>query len=345
MIFLLEMKAWRILIFLFLITACKPERKVNISFYYWKTRYQLNQTELHGLNLFHSKKLYIRIMDVGLDENGSLPVPISPIVFREKFPDTLTLVSVVFVVNRALLHLTKPQLDKLSAQIIYFMDGKVRQAGKSSYNELQIDCDWTATTRDNYFYLLKKLRLQLKTDRQLSVTLRLHQLKNQRSNGIPPADRVLLMCYNMGNLRKYGQQNSILELTELKKYVNENLRNYPIPADVALPLFSWAVAFRNKQYIGISKRLTETALQNQANFTPVNTDFYAVKTALPNYGLQPGDEVRWENIPADELQEVGRYLSGYLKPEPLNLIFFHLDAPLLKKYSDEELEKTADLLR
>lgn len=284
-------------------------------------------------------------MDVDLDENGILPVPISPIVFKEKLPDTLALIPVVFVVNRALQNLTKPVLDKLSAQIIYFVNGKVKQAGKNSFEELQIDCDWTASTRDNYFYLLKKLSLQLKNQQQLSVTLRLHQLKNQKSSGIPPANRVLLMCYNMGNLRKYGQQNSILELEELKKYLNENLSNYPLPADVALPLFSWAVTFRNKQYIGISKKITETALQNQANFTPINTNFYAVKTALPNYGLQPGDEIRWENIPADKLQEVSQYLSGYLKPRSLNLIFFHLNALLLKKYSDEELEKTADLLR
>ncbi|MEX8549220.1 MAG: hypothetical protein V5804_16590 [Mucilaginibacter sp.] len=319
---------------------------MNTSFYYWKTSYQLNQNELQALNLFHSKKLYIRMMDVDLDENGALPVPISPVVFKEKLPDTLALVPVVFVVNRALQNLSKPQLDKLSAQILYFVNGKVKQAGKNSFDELQIDCDWTASTRDNYFYLLHQIKALLQPKhQQLSVTLRLHQLKNQKSSGIPPANRVLLMCYNMGNLRKYGRQNSILELAELKKYLNENLKNYPLPADVALPLFSWAVAFRNKQYIGISKRLTETTLQNQANFTRLNPDFYVVKTALPNYGLQPGDEIRWENIPPEKLQEVSRYLSGYLKPEPLNLIFFHLDAPLFKKYSDEELEKTADLLR
>lgn len=284
-------------------------------------------------------------MDVDLDENGALPVPVSPIVFKEKLPDTLTLVPVVFLVNNVLKNVTKPQLDKLSAQIIYFVNGKVKQAGKSNFEELQIDCDWTTTTRDNYFYLLKAVRKQLQQQQILSVTLRLHQLKNQKSSGVPPVNRVLLMCYNMGNLRKYGQQNSILDLAELKKYVNENLRNYPLPADVALPLFSWAVAFRDHQYAGISKKLNWNLLQQENFFQHKKTDFYLVKTALPDLGLKQGDEIRWESVSAEDLYSVSRYLSDYLKPEPLSLIFFHLDAPLLKNYTNEELEKTADLLR
>lgn len=284
-------------------------------------------------------------MDVDLDENGALPVPVSPIVFKEKLPDTLTLVPVVFLVNNVLKNVTKPQLDKLSAQMIYFVNGKVKQAGKSNFKELQIDCDWTTTTRGNYFYLLKAVRNQLQQQQILSVTLRLHQLKNQKSSGVPPANRVLLMCYNMGNLRKYGQQNSILELAEMKKYVNENLTNYPLPADVALPLFSWAVVFRNKQYAGISKRLIFGLLQNKQNFEKENEHFYLVKTALPDLGLKQGDEIRWESVSADDLYLVSRYLSDYLKPEPLSLIFFHLDASLLKNYTNEQLEKTADLLR
>ncbi|MGI4729460.1 MAG: hypothetical protein ACRYGB_12880 [Janthinobacterium lividum] len=339
------MERWRILLFLFLFSACKPDRKVETSFYYWKTAFQISKTEQNYLNQFHSRKIFVRIMDVDLDENGLIPIPVSPVFFKEKLPAALSVVPVVFLVNRALKNLSQAQLDQLSSRLIYFVNGKVDQAGKTTFQELQIDCDWTASTRENYFYLLKKLQSQLKNDQLLSVTLRLHQLKNQQTSGVPPVKKVMLMCYNMGNLRKYGAQNSILELAELKKYLNKNLADYPLPTDIGLPLFSWAVVFRNQQYTGISKRLNQDLLRDKNLFLQKSTNFYVVKTALPQLGLKQNDKVRWENISADDLQSVSNYLSGYLKPEPLNLIFFHLDEPLLKNYTHEELEKTADLLR
>lgn len=345
MILLTVMKVCHLFTLLIFVTACKHERKVNTTFYYWKTSYHLDQNEDRYLKLFHSKNLYARIMDIDLDENGISPVPVSPIVFKEKLADTLTLVPVVFVVNRVLLHLNKTQLDQLAAQIIYFVNGKVKQAGKSDFPELQIDCDWTASTRENYFYLLKKIRSWLNNIQLLSVTLRLHQLKNQKSSGIPPANRVVLMCYNMGNLRKYGGQNSILDLMELKKYAGENLQTYPLPMDIALPLFNWAVVFRDRQYAGISKRLNWKSLKNKNIFEEKNAHFYVLKTALPGLGLMQGDEIRWEDVTADNLFALTRYLSDYLPIAPLNLIYFHLDDELLQQFKYEELEKTADLLR
>ena len=54
------------------------------------------------------------------------------------------------------------------------------------------------------------------------------------------------MCYNMGNWCKYGSQNSILDIVELKKYANNNISAYPMPIDIGLPLFKWAVAYWNE---------------------------------------------------------------------------------------------------
>ncbi|WP_419802377.1 hypothetical protein [Mucilaginibacter sp.] len=336
----------RLLFFLFLLMGCqRAPRQVNTSFYFWKTGFKLNPAEQKLLNQLQPHKLYVRIMDVDLDENTRLPVPVSPVVFREKLPDSLAIVPVVFVVNDALRNLNKAQLEKLSHQIIYFVNGKVKQAGKNSFEELQLDCDWTATTRNNYFYLLKNIKKQLKTDQVLSVTLRLHQLKNQLSAGIPPANRVMLMCYNMGNLRKYGRQNSILEVTELKKYAGDNLTAYPLPADIGLPLFSWAVVFRNQQYAGISKRLNYGLLQNKSIFQQKNTNFYVLKTALPALGLKQNDEIRWENVTADDLRAASNYLSRKMKPGPFNLLFFDLDGSVIKNYTYEELENISRIFR
>src|SRR5476651_37842 len=223
-------RVWFLLLLIVFFGSCKPGRKVNTYFYYWKTVYRQNTTETAYLQHLQTRKLYVRMMDVDMDEGGANPVPISPISFENKLPDTIAIVPVVFIVNNVLRQTSRAQLTDLAHKMVYFVDGKVSQSGKNSYTELQIDCDWTAETRDNYFYLLRQIK-PLFAGKQLSVTLRLHQLKNQKRSGIPPADKVLLMCYNMGNLRKYGPQNSILQLSELKKYAGENLGSYPMSMD------------------------------------------------------------------------------------------------------------------
>ena len=336
------MRLGYLLIIIVLLASCKPGRKVNTSFYYWKTVYRQNPVEDNYLRQMHANRLYVRMMDIDLGDDG-LPAPVSPITFQNKLPDTVQIVPVVFIVNDVLRNISQPQLNDLAKNTVRFVDGKITQAAKSGYSELQIDCDWTTETRANYFYLLRQLK-PLLGKRQLSVTLRLHQVKNQKTSGIPPADKVLLMCYNMGNLRKYGNQNSIMELSELKKYLGDDLNAYPMAMDVGLPLFSWAVAFRDKQYIGIAKKINFSILNDAAQFQSNGNNMYSAKTDLPALGLQRGDEVRWEAIKINDLQASTAYIAHYLKPGGLNVVYFHLDEAIVKNYTYEELQNTVNLL-
>ncbi|RKR81534.1 hypothetical protein BDD43_1681 [Mucilaginibacter gracilis] len=338
------MRVGYLLLITLLLTACNHGRKVNTSFYYWKTVYKQNATESAYLNHLHSNKLYVRIMDVDMDEDGINPVPVSPVTFQSKLPDTLQIVPVVFIVNDVLRNISKPKLNELAGKLLRFVKGKVTQAGKVDFAEMQIDCDWTAETRDNYFYLLRQIKT-VTGNKTLSVTLRLHQLKNRKRTGVPPADKVLLMCYNMGNLRKYGTQNSIIELSELKKYAGENLSTYPMPMDIGLPLFSWAVAFRNKEYAGIDKRINFNILNDEKQFRSNGNGLYSAVADLPAYGLLKGDEIRWEDSALADVQAATVYISKYLKPGNINVVYFHLDDDVIKKYKYEGLQNTADMVR
>lgn len=326
------------------LTSCRKNRVVNTSFYYWKTVYEPSSIEKQYFNALHSNRLYVRIMDV--DKGDNSPVPVSPVTFKSALPDSVQLIPVVYIVNNVLKNQTHQQLDNLAAKIVYYVNGRIKPSGKTSFNELQLDCDWTRTTRDNYFYLLNRVRTNVSLkSKKLSATLRLHQLKNQKSSGIPPVDRVMLMCYNMGNLRKYGNQNSILEQNELEKYAGKNLGEYPMPVDVGLPIFSWAVVFRQKQYAGIAKRLHKEDLTNKKTFKANNNGLYTLQKDLPQYGLLRGDEIRMEDVSAGQLQNAATYIQKYISQDTLNIIYFHLDEPTLKNYTYETLEKTAAIFR
>jgi hypothetical protein len=285
-------------------------------------------------------------MDVSIDDISGAAVPVTPIVFSKTLPSDLEIVPVIFISNNVLVDMSKAKLHALASKMVRFVEAKVHQAGKSKYGELQVDCDWTASTRDNYFYLLQEIQAALgEKDRVLSATLRLHQLKNLSRNGIPPVQRVMLMCYNMGNLRKYGDQNSILDLKELKKYAGDNLSRYPVKMDLGLPLFSWAVVFRNKEYAGISKSIRLADLQNRNQFIFTGKNGYRALSNMPAFGIRENDELRWEDSSLKELRAVADHLSPLLPRESLNLIYFHLDEAFIKTYSPYELQKTADLLR
>ena len=69
--------------------------------------------------------------------------------------------------------------------------------------EIQIDCDWTASTQEAYFEFLHYLKEKAKDKQiQLSATIRLHQL----SMTPPPVDRGILMMYNTGDVKQLSCQ-------------------------------------------------------------------------------------------------------------------------------------------
>jgi len=335
----------KLYLLLLLLASCKHDKVVKVSFYYWKTVYKNQPVQNNYLKHFNVKKLYVRLTDIDRNEEG-IPVAISAIKFQDALPKTVEIVPVIFIVNDVLKTIDTIGLKSLASHILSFVDLQVVNAGKKQYQEIQIDCDWTASTRNNYFFLLDQISKA--TERKhvsLSATLRLHQLKNQRSSGVPPVKRVMLMCYNMGNLRLYGTQNSILDIGELKKYSGHNLSDYPLPVDLGFPLFSWAVVFRNKQYIGISKKMNFAFLNNKNQFKFIGGNLYLAATDLPDYGLQIGDEIRWESTTGSNLNQAAAYLSPLIKTDTVTLIYFHLDENLANTYPYVALEKNAYLLR
>ncbi len=323
-----------------LLISCQRRHEVESSFYYWKTAYQANIAEQAYVRELGAKRLFIRIMDVDNQGPNGEAIPVSPIEFKEPLPDSVELVPVVFLVNNVLRDQSAAQLDDLAGRLYGFVQGKVKQGGKARFDELQIDCDWTAGTRDAYFYLLERLRELTDDGVVLSATLRLHQVRNVHSSGIPPVDRVLLMCYNMGNLRKFGAHNSILDMEEMETYLAGYLADYPLPLDVALPLFSWSVVFRGEQYTGISKRLDSKWLADTALFDRLpDSCLYRLKSPLPEAGLRIGDVIRREEIRHADLSMAADFLVRHLPRKPFTLLFYHLDDQVLTSFSYETLQE------
>ena len=77
----------------------------------------------------------------------------------------------------------------------------------------------------------------------------------------------------------------------------------------------------------------------------MGSNLYLAVTDLPDYGLQIGDEIRWESTTESNLNQAAAYLSPLIKTDTVNLIYFHLDENLANTYPYVALEKNAHLLR
>ncbi|MBK7469002.1 MAG: hypothetical protein IPJ43_20660 [Saprospiraceae bacterium] len=55
-------------------------------------------------------------------------------------------------------------------------------------------------------------KLKSISDKEISATLRLYPYKYTDNMGVPPVDKVMLMCYNLLNPLENLKQNSILDL-------------------------------------------------------------------------------------------------------------------------------------
>lgn len=223
---------------LFASCGCEEPKR---SVYYWQTTLRVSAAERAFLARNGVGKVYCRYFDVVPADDG--PQPNATIAFEGAFPKTVEVVPVVFIVNDCMRQPHDGLAEKIIRRVAQMNDTNDLPTAK----ELQIDCDWTMTTRGAFFAFLEKLRhLCHGRGMKLSVTIRLHQL----SQPAPPADHGVLMMYNTGDVTRLDVTKPILDIRDVMPYMR-HLRGYGMSLSTAYPLFTWRVLFRGGKYVGI----------------------------------------------------------------------------------------------
>jgi hypothetical protein len=329
----------------------KKERQITTAFYHWKTNATVTDFEKKSLDSLETKTIYKRIFDVDWNDEAHFPEPVS-VAQSFKFLGQ-KIIPTIFITNKTFIKLADNQLDtfvsvffdKILKNMEYSDIPNTFGTAGASFDEIQVDCDWTQTTRDKFFLFLKKLKkLSQKT---LSVTIRLHQIKDKNVMGVPPVDRGMLMVYNMGNLDDAKTENSILNINTLKSYVS-NLKSYNLKLDIALPIFSWGVVVRDGEVVKLINGITEDDFFPSCepqNFVPlpikkINTNRFEILENMyfKGFYLYKNDEIRLENTPLSILTETADILTQNIDNQPLTIAFFNLDSVLLKRYNCGALE-------
>lgn len=224
-----------------LTASCKQELPTDESrsVYYWRTAFRLTPSERHFLTAHQVNRMYLRFFDVVTADGQA--VPNATIAFDDSIPCGMEVVPVVFITNDCMFQHHDSLASRIARRIV-----QMCQAHDVHFTgEVQIDCDWTLSTRNNFFAFLEELRREPSVA-QLSVTIRLHQL----SQPAPPADRGVLMVYNTGDFRQLACHKPILDPEAVAPYLHA-LSSYPLPLAPAYPVFRWDVLFRGDRYVGI----------------------------------------------------------------------------------------------
>lgn len=331
---------------LILMVACSPDttNPAQRAAYYWKSTFQWQQTDQQKSDHLGLERLYIKFFDVKFDPYQRAQA-VAVLDVQTPFPDSLTIVPVVYVTNDCLLKLTAEEMPWLAARI----EEKVSEIWKlgrgGAQPEIQMDCDWTASTQDRYFSLLSELEL-LFPQAIFSVTLRLYPFRYPEKMGVPPVARAMLMYYNMGELKSAEESNSILNNETAKTYL-EPAGKYPLPLDIALPAFSWGVAFRNDQFLGLIRDLDAGIAESSGFFAKFASNSYQCNrdTVWRRTYFREGDMLRIESSASEALLEAATLTAPLRDQSDGTVSFFQWNSPNFSSLADENLETVFAIFR
>lgn len=314
--------------------------KVTKSVYFWKNTFTITTADSILLRQMGINKVYCKLMDVDWSPvHHAYPASQTHIYtttqLRQQF------VPVVFITNRTMQNCGSNEIADL-AQKLWAKISPLRKDYK--IDEIQLDCDWTESSRKNYFNLISALKKISST--KISVTIRLHQYKYRSKTGIPPADRGMLMCYNIDDIKNIETENSIYTESEALKYFTVK-SPYPLELDFALPSFSWGVLFSRGKFKAIIDELDENKLEYKSYIAPLGNNRYQVTAdvvhqrpkAFDDIYLRNGDIIRYENIDKEAFISSATVAYRALNNKAPAVAFFSYDTLTIKTFGLDTYEK------
>ena len=329
------------LLALLVVVACRdaarpppgpPSPPAQRAFYYWRTTLALSPAETQALAALAVERLYLRMFDVGWQDSAA--TVIAPVVIAAAPPAGLEIVPVVYLKNEVFTHLDDAGAAALAATTWREVATRTAALGAAP-RELQLDCDWSDSTRDRFFGFVRAIRGQLPPGVALSATIRLHQIKYRERTGVPPVDRGMLMFYNMGRFSADPEARAIFDADAAGRYL-ARLREYPLPLDGALPIWSWVIHLRDDLVEGLMQSTDPGELAGLDFVTASGPDRYTVTRTTFLHGtlVRAGDVLKVEVTGPTETAEAARLLTANLArvASPRTIALFDLSERNLARH-------------
>jgi hypothetical protein len=243
----------------------------------------------------------------------------------------------IYITNTTFLKVSDAEVEELAHNLLR----KLRMECPPTIHGVMLDCDWTAKTKARFFRLTRIMNDSL--DVPLTATIRLHQYAQPTKTGVPPADRGMLMPYNVGQITAPGDGNSIFDLSVAEPYFTST-KPYPLPLDIGLPAFSWGVQFRNGKFVGIlQESQVNSAMKEGLLVGRING---LLQVANENNGWMPelhlGDDVRMERMTPEVIAQVAELARTAVNSDTLAVAYFELGTGTFQRMSKAEVKSGFD---
>ena len=287
----------------------KPMPTTVRSVYYWSTTLSMDSVKTAFMRNYDISRMYIRYFDVVADQSGRA-VPNATLKFATDVPQGIDVVPTVFVMPECL----RQDRSRLASLIVK----RVVQMNETNdvYNvkEIQIDCDWTQSTRQLYAEFMQAMMRECHSRHlKLSSTIRLHQLAQTP----PPADRGVLMMYNTGDATDIRCHKPILDMHDAAPYLSR-LKDYKLTLSTAYPIFAWRILFRGGRFVGF--------IHNDGE-----------------YPILPSDSIALRQPSADDIIEAVNVI-GSRRPDANNeIILFDLNNHNINRLKHKDYEKILNM--
>jgi hypothetical protein len=333
-------------------SARAPGPPPHRAFYFWRTTLALTAGERAALTELGVDRLYLRLFDVEWRTDADGPATMGPITTATPAPAQLPagveVIPVVYLRNDVFTGLPAARVAEVARWTWREVAGRAAVLGVIP-RELQLDCDWTESTRDRFFAFLDELAaLARPAGVTLSATIRLHQIKYRERTGVPPVTRGMLMFYNMGSFSPDPEARAIFDEAAARRYL-ARVGGYPLPLDVALPIWSWTIHLRDGQVEGLLQSTDPDELPGLDFVRPAGADRHEVTRATFLHGtfLRAGDVLKIEVTSPGETLTAARMLAPRLAParKPRTVALFDLSERNLRRHAKDDLDLVFRALR
>ena len=287
----------------------KPMPTTVRSVYYWSTTLNMDSVKTAFMRNYDISRMYIRYFDVVADQSG-MAVPNATLKFATDVPQGIDIVPTVFVMPECL----RQDRSRLASLIVK----RVVQMNETNdvYNvkEIQIDCDWTQSTRQLYAEFMQAMMRECHSRHlKLSSTIRLHQLAQTP----PPADRGVLMMYNTGDATDIRCHKPILDMHDAAPYL-PRLKDYKLTLSTAYPIFTWRILFRGGRFVGF--------IHNDGE-----------------YPILPSDSIALRQPSADDIIEAVNVIGSRRPNANKEIILFDLNNHNINRLKHKDYEKILNM--
>ena len=134
--------------------------------------------------------------------------------------------------------------------------------------------------------------------------------------------------------------NSVYDKNVAYRYL-PSLKNYPLPINIALPIYSWGIHIRDGKIIGLRNKIDIDNLKNNSSFVLTKNNWFTVKNSIFREGIyyKKNDQIKIETISENDLLEMADNLAENTIQNPKEIIFYDLDEFNLKKYDTALFKK------